>query len=84
MQHASTRPVEQEPQNGQSAESGDAVGADEEAAQAAKSNGDGAEGQTDLYDGFDEEPFVRAAAQFRSHDYHGILELLTEAIDEGE
>ena len=84
VQHASKRPVQQEPQNGQSAESGDAEGAAEETAEAAKSNGDSAEGQVDLYEGFDEEPFVQAAAQFCSNNYHGILELLTEAIDEGE
>ncbi len=32
---------------------------------------------------FNEEPFVRAAAAFREGKYHGILELLTEAITSG-
>lgn len=34
--------------------------------------------------GFGEEPFVRAAAMYRGGQYHGILELLTRAVEEGE
>ncbi len=34
-------------------------------------------------DGFNEEPFVKAAAAFRENKFHGILELLTEAITNG-
>ena len=84
VQHTPARFSEQKSQNGQSAESGDAESAAEEIAEAAENNDDGAEAQVDLYEGFDGEPFVRAAAQFNSGNYHGILELLTEAIDEGK
>lgn len=34
-------------------------------------------------DGFNEEPFVRAAVAFREMKFHGILELLSEAITNG-
>ncbi len=33
---------------------------------------------------FNEEPFVKAATAFREEKYHGILELLTEAITNGK
>ena len=38
----------------------------------------------DLYEGFSDDPFVRAAAMFRDQEYLGIVELLTEAIETGE
>ena len=81
----STKP--DQPENGQSAtQSEDAEPAAEgDAESAANGSGDGGgEPEVDLYKGFDEEPFVRAAAQFNSDNYHGILELLTEAIDRGK
>lgn len=37
----------------------------------------------DLYDGFVDDPFVRAAAMFRSQRYHGMIEVLTEAVESG-
>ena len=74
------------PQDGESAESGDTEGASEETAEGSQKNGEegeSGEAEVNLYEGFDEEPFVRAAAQFNSDNYHGILELLTEAVDGG-
>lgn len=38
----------------------------------------------DLYEGFSEDPFVKAAAMFREHEYLGIIELLTEAVETGK
>ena len=75
-----------QPENSQSAaESEDAEPAAEGDAESANGSGDGGgEPEVDLYQGFDEEPFVQAAAQFNSDNYHGILELLTEAIDRGK
>jgi hypothetical protein len=36
-----------------------------------------------LLKGFNEEPFVRAAAKFHANNYRGIFKLLTDAIDRG-
>ena len=70
-----------EPRNGDSAKSAETEAAGEESQQ---DEGEEEEPEVDLYAGFDEEPFVRAAAQFRAENYHGILELLTEAVEQGE
>ena len=77
----------EQPENGQSAvvESEDAQPAAEGDAESANGSGNqGDEPEVDLYEGFDEEPFVQAAAQFNTENYHGILELLTEAINRGK
>ena len=80
VQHA-PRSTEPKPQNGQSDESGNT---EETTETPPHSNGDVSEPlPVDLYEGFDEEPFVQAAAQLHADNYHGILELLTEAIDRG-
>ena len=89
VQNAPKPTESNQPENDQSpaAESGDAEPAAEGNAESANGNGEeeeGAEPQVDLYRGFDEEPFVQAAAQFNSDNYHGILELLTEAVDRGK
>lgn len=89
VQHAPkpTKKPEQ-PEDGQSdaVESEDAKPAAEGDAESANGSGAGGgeEPEVDLYEGFDEEPFVQAAAQFNAENYHGILELLTEAIDRGK
>ena len=88
VQHASkptTKP--EQPENGQSAavESEDVKPAAEGDAESANGSGDRRdEPEVDLYEGFSEEPFVQAAAQFNADNYHGILELLTEAINRGK
>jgi hypothetical protein len=38
----------------------------------------------DSYEGFNDDPFVRAAAMFREQEYLGIIELLTEAVETGK
>ena len=76
----------EQPENGQSAavESEEAQTAAEGDAESANGSGNqGDEPEVDLYEGFDEEPFVQAAAQFNTENYHGVLELLTEAINRG-
>ena len=76
----------EQPENGQSAaaESEEAQTTAEGDAESANGSGNqGDEPEADLYEGFDEEPFVQAAAQFNTENYHGILELLTEAINRG-
>lgn len=80
--------VRSKPQNGDSATSGDAEPASESTSEETQ-NDNGAEGDDDetesnLYSGFDDEPFVQAAAHFLTNNYHGILELLSKAVDEGE
>jgi len=37
----------------------------------------------DLLDGFYADPFVSAVAMFRAQRYHGILEVLTDAVKNG-
>lgn len=39
------------------------------------------ESSHDLYEGFSDDAFVRAAAMFRNEAYLGIIELLTEAVE---
>ena len=37
-----------------------------------------------VFEGFSDDPFVRAAAMFREEQYHGILEVLSDAVTKGE
>ena len=43
-----------------------------------------AEEVDDSYAEFHKDPFVHAAAMFRQKQYHGILEVLTEAVEKGK
>ena len=80
-----TESAKPESKNGHSVESAedDAAAASEEPQEDEGGEGEG-EPEVDLYEGFSDEPFVQAAAKFQADDYHGILELLTDAVERGE
>ena len=89
VQHApkpAAKKQAEQSENGQSAAVEESEEAAEGDAESANGSGDAGEGEpeVDLYGGFNEEPFVQAAAQFNAENYHGILELLTKAIDRGK
>lgn len=37
----------------------------------------------DPFEGYSDEPFVRAVAMFHAENYNGIIEILTEAVEKG-